>query len=98
MAGVLTATSSLLAFRALSIGEASCVSPMTNVALVFSVTLAAVFLKEKRTWQVVLGAALMVCGVLLIVSSKPGDKAESGNKKNDRPETRTAIYEFKPMA
>ena len=77
MAGVLTATSSLLAF---------------------SVTLAAIFLKEKRTWQVVLGAALMVCGVLLIVFSKPGDKAESGNKKNDHPETGTVIYESKPMA
>ena len=97
-AGVLTATSSLLAFRALSMGDASRVSPMTNVALVFSVTLAAIFLKEKRTWQVVLGAALMVCGVLLIVFSKPGENAESGNKKNDRPETGTVIYESKPVA
>ncbi|WP_046245530.1 EamA family transporter [Hymenobacter terrenus] len=73
-AGVLTATSSLLSFRALSIGDASRVSPLTNIALVFSVTLAAVFLKEKLTWQVVLGAVLMAGGALLIAFAKPAGK------------------------
>ena len=100
-AGILTATSSLLAFRALSLGDASRVSPMTNVALVFSVTLAAIFLKEKLTWQVVLGAALMVSGVLLIALAKPSGKtegAESSRNKNGRPETGTTIYESKPAA
>lgn len=95
-AGILTATSSLLAFRALSIGDASRVSPMTNTALVFSVALAAIFLKEKLTWQVVLGAALMVGGVLLIVFSKPAEKTKAGDKKNGRPETGTAIYKSRP--
>ena len=47
VAGVLTATSSLLVFWALSIGDASWVSPLTNISLVFSVTLAAIFLKGK---------------------------------------------------
>lgn len=74
VAGALMGTSSLLAFRALSMGEASRVSPMTNVALVFSVTLAAIFLKEKLTWQVVLGAALMAGGALLIALAKPSGK------------------------
>ena len=55
-AGVLTAASSLLSFRALSLGDASRVSPLTNVALVFSVALAALFLKEKLTWQVAGGS------------------------------------------
>ncbi|WP_236668637.1 EamA family transporter [Hymenobacter rubidus] len=35
VAGVLTGTSSLLTFRALSMGDASRVSPLTNTALVF---------------------------------------------------------------
>jgi transporter family protein len=96
-AGILTAASSLLSFRALSIGDASRVSPLTNVALVFSVTLAAIFLKEKLTWQVMLGAGLMASGALLIAFAKPAEKPEESNK-NGRPETGTTIYESKPAA
>lgn len=70
-AGVLTAASSLLSFKALSLSNASRVSPLTNVALVFSVTLAAIFLKEKLTWQVILGAAMMGSGALVIAFAKP---------------------------
>ena len=84
-AGVLTATSSLLSFRALSLGDASRVSPLTNVALVFSVLLAALFLKEKLTWQVMLGAALMASGAIVIALAKPSDKAEA-KKENSRSE------------
>jgi len=97
VAGILTATSSLLSFRALSIGDASRVSPLTNVALVFSVTLAAVFLKEKLTWQVMAGAALMASGALLIATAKPAEKADA-NKKNGRPTTEATIYNPKPKA
>ena len=42
-AGIPPATSSLLVFQPLSLGDASRVSPMTNVAPVFPVTLAAIF-------------------------------------------------------
>ena len=97
-AGVLTAASSLLSFRALSIGDASRVSPLTNVALVFSVTLAAIFLKEKLTWQVMLGAGLMACGALLIAFAKPAEKPEDTGKKSGRPEAGMTIYESKPVA
>ncbi|MBF9221732.1 EamA family transporter [Hymenobacter ruricola] len=97
-AGILTAASSLLSFRALSIGDASRVSPLTNVALVFSVTLAAIFLKEKLTWQVMLGAGLMASGALLIAFAKPVEKPEDAGKKNGRPETGTTIYESKSAA
>lgn len=96
-AGVLTGTSSLLSFRALSLGDASRVSPLTNVALVFSVALAAVFLKEKLTWQVVSGALLMAGGALLIATAKPADKA-APNHKNGRPETGAATHQAKPKA
>ena len=73
-AGVLTATSSLLSFRALSLGDASRVSPLTNLTLLFSVGLAALFLKEKLTWQVLLGAALMTAGAVVIALAKPAGK------------------------
>ena len=89
-AGVLTATSSLLVFRALSLGDASRVSPLTNVTLIFSVTMAAFFLKEKLTWQVILGAGLMACGAVVIALAKPADKTDDG-KKRDRSETGTNV-------
>ena len=92
-AGVLTATSSLLVFRALSIGDASRVSPLTNITLVFSVTMAAVFLKEKLTWQVVLGAALMAAGAIFIATSKPAAKQNQASAENGRPASGTTIYE-----
>jgi len=70
-AGILTAVSSLLTFRALKLGNASAVSPLERISLVFAIVLAAIFLKEKLTWQIILGALLMVGGAILIaVSSK----------------------------
>ncbi|GAB2533281.1 EamA family transporter [Spirosoma aerophilum] len=69
-AGVLTCVSSLLSFRALKLGNASQVSPLTNFSLVFAVVLAAVFLKEKLSWQVIAGAVLMGIGAVMIAISR----------------------------
>jgi transporter family protein len=69
-AGVLTCVSSLLSFRALKLGNASQVSPLTNFSLVFAVVLAAVFLKEKLSWQVIAGAVLMGIGAVMIALSR----------------------------
>lgn len=96
-AGVLTATSSLLSFRALSLGDASRVSPLTNTALIFSVLLAALFLKEKLTWQVLLGAGLMVTGAIFIATSKPANRPEN-HDKTGRPDTGKTCYESAPKA
>ncbi|HEX8426618.1 EamA family transporter [Hymenobacter sp.] len=71
VAGVITCVSSLLSFRALSLGNASRVSPLDKVSLVFAIVLAAVFLKEKVSWQVMLGAGLMVVGAVVIAMAKP---------------------------
>lgn len=70
-AGVITCVSSLLSFRALSLGNASRVSPIDKVSLVFAIVLAAVFLKEKVSWQVMLGAGLMAIGAIVIAMAKP---------------------------
>ena len=69
-AGVLTCLSSLLSFHALKIGNASQVSPLTNFSLVFAVIMAAVFLKEKLSWQVIAGAVLMAAGAILIAVAR----------------------------
>ncbi|MEJ7588493.1 MAG: EamA family transporter [Ferruginibacter sp.] len=70
IAGVLTTVSSLLSFRALKIGDASAVSPVERLSLIFAIILAAVFLKERVTWQVIAGAALMVAGAIIIALTK----------------------------
>lgn len=70
IAGIVTALSSLFTFRALKLGEASAVNPLERLSLVFAITFAAIFLKEKITWQVAVGALLMVGGALLIALSK----------------------------
>jgi len=70
VAGAVTCLSSLLSFRALKLGDASQVSPITNLTLVFAVILAGVFLKEKLSWQVLTGAAIMVVGALVIATSR----------------------------
>lgn len=70
-AGVITCVSSLLSFRALSLGNASQVSPLDKVSLVFAILLAVVFLKEKVSWQVMVGAGLMVAGAVVIALAKP---------------------------
>lgn len=70
IAGVVTCLSSLFSFRALKLGNASQVSPITNTSLLFAVILAAVFLKEKVSWQVVVGAILMGAGAVMIAISR----------------------------
>lgn len=69
-AGVVTTASSLLTFRALKLGDASAVSPVERLSLVFAILLAAVFLKERVSWQVIAGAALMVAGAIIIALAK----------------------------
>ena len=69
-AGVVTCASSLFSFQALKMGEASRTSSFDKVSLVFSVILAVVFLKEKLTWQLVVGVLLMGSGAIFIAFSQ----------------------------
>ncbi len=69
-AGILTSLSSLFTFRALKLGDASTVNPLERLSLVFAIILSGVFLKEKITWQIVVGAVLMAAGAIIIATSK----------------------------
>ena len=68
-AGVVTCISSLLTFAALKLGDASRVSPLGQISLVFSILLAILFLKEKVSWQTMLGAGLMAVGAIVIATA-----------------------------
>jgi transporter family protein len=66
LAGVITCVSSLLIFAALKLGDASRISPIDKISLVFSIALASFFLKERISWQIIVGACLMVTGAIVI--------------------------------
>ncbi len=74
LAGILTCISSLLTFRALKLGDASRVSPLERISLVFAIVFAVIFLKEKVNWQIILGATLMAAGALMIALAQPAGK------------------------
>jgi len=78
IAGVITCLSSLCSFHALKLGAASRTSSLDKVSLVFSITLAVIFLKDKVNWQLVVGALLMASGAIFVVFS---DKPESKDDK-----------------
>lgn len=66
LSGLATGLSWLFYFRALQLGDASKVVPIDKLSLVFTIILAALFLKESLTIKSVLGALLMVAGSILI--------------------------------
>jgi transporter family protein len=67
LSGAAGAASWLCYFAALRLGPAGGVAALDRLSVVFTLVLAALFLKEKLTPQVVLGGLLMVAGALLIV-------------------------------
>jgi transporter family protein len=67
LSGVATGLSWIFYFKALQLGEASLVAPVDKASLVMTIVLAAIFLQEAITWQVVLGASLITAGTLVIV-------------------------------
>ena len=61
-----TGLSWLCYFRALQLGEASRVAPVDKLSVVFVIVLAALFLKERVSWQQAAGGALIVAGSLVL--------------------------------
>ena len=70
LSGIATGISWLFYFRALQLGNASQVAPIDKLSLVFTIILAAIFLKEKLSIQVALGALLMSLGAIIITLAK----------------------------
>jgi len=74
LAGIITCVSSLLSFYALKLGDASRVSPLERLSLVFAILFAVLFLKERINWQVILGAVLMAVGAIVIAMASHSSK------------------------
>lgn len=69
LAGIISGIAFLCYFGALGIGESSRVQPVDRLSLVFAVVLAGLFLGEKINAQVIIGAALMAVGAVVIAMS-----------------------------
>jgi transporter family protein len=61
---------SLLQFSALKLGDASVVTAMERLSLVFTVILSVLFLKEELNWKVIVGVLLMIGGAVLVSVSR----------------------------
>jgi transporter family protein len=68
-AGFMTTFAYMCYFKALSLGDASRVAPIDRLSLVVSIALGALFLREKLTTPVIIGAVLMVAGSIIIAMS-----------------------------
>ena len=69
LSGVATGLSWLFYFRALQLGEVSQVAPVDKLSVALAILLSVVFLGEKLTWQMALGAGLIISGMLVLVRS-----------------------------
>ncbi len=67
LSALATGASWLFYYRALQIGKASEVSVIDKGSLVFTILLSFIFLKEPLTPKILVGAALMVAGMIVII-------------------------------
>jgi bacterial/archaeal transporter family protein len=67
LSGIATGLSWLCYYRALQLGLASQVAPVDKSSLVMTIILAAMFLGEPLTWQVILGGALITVGTFVLI-------------------------------
>ena len=65
--GIATGLSWLCYYRALSLGPVSKVAPIDKLSVAFAIVLGIIFLGENLTWQLALGAGLIILGAIVIV-------------------------------
>ena len=72
LAGLCEGLAYLAMWRALTVGSVSLVSPLVHTQPIFTIVLAAVFLRdlERVTWRIVMAAALILAGVALVLQGR----------------------------
>ncbi len=66
LSGLISTVAYLFYFAAVKAGNVSRVAPLDSLSLVFSILFAVLFISEKLTPPIVLGASLMAGGALII--------------------------------
>lgn len=67
LSGIATGLSWLCYYRALGLGPVSKVASIDKLSVAFAIILGILFLGENLTWQLALGAGLIILGAVLIV-------------------------------
>jgi transporter family protein len=67
LSGLATGFSWLCYFRALQSGPISRVAPLDKLSVAFAIILALIFIGEKPSWPMAIGATLIVAGSIVIV-------------------------------
>lgn len=67
LSGIATGLSWLFYFKALQAGDVSRVAPLDKLSVVFTLILAAFFLKEQVSPRVILGAGLITAGSICMI-------------------------------
>jgi len=67
LSGVATGLSWVFYFKALQTGEVSKVAPVDKLSVALAILLSAIFLKEVLSWQLLVGAGLIVAGTIIII-------------------------------
>ena len=67
LSGLATGLSWLCYFRALQIGPISRVAPLDKLSVAFAIVLGVIFIGEKPSWPMAIGASLIVAGSIVIV-------------------------------
>jgi drug/metabolite transporter (DMT)-like permease len=72
LAGACEGAAYLVMWRALTVGAVSLVSPLVHTQPIFTIALAAVFLRdlERVTWRLVLAATLILAGVAFVLQGR----------------------------
>ena len=68
LSGLATGLSWLCYYRALQLAPVALVAPVDKLSVVFAIVLGIVVLGEPLSWRLVMGATLIVAGVLVISS------------------------------
>ena len=67
LSGIATGLSWLCYYRSLSLGPVSKVASIDKLSVVFAILLGIIFLGENLTWQLALGASLIILGAVVII-------------------------------
>lgn len=67
LSGIATGLSWIFYFKALQIGKVSQVAPVDKLSVAIAIIFSVVFLGEALTWKIAIGAALIICGTLVLI-------------------------------
>jgi len=67
LSGLATGLSWIFYFRALQLGKVSYVAPVDKVSVAIAIVLSVIFLHEAVTLKMIIGAALVIAGTMVII-------------------------------